>query len=196
MPSQFPGEHLVLKGNRLVTIHSAPLIDRLQRSSYTIFGSLALHRPSALPSLPPVVGEAQKVECARWFGIVVIMARKPRGFRLAKPHESALFRMHSQTKTPKALRQHIHDPLSFDFMLNEDHGIVRIPNEKAGPTQARLHFLFKPHIKHMMEIDVRQKRRDYAANNVANGPPRGLQQKGADSPCISHGPHRRLLPLA
>ena len=42
-------------------------------------------------------------------------------------------------------------------MLNKDHDIVRIPNEKAGPTQARLHFLFKPHVKHMVEIDVRQR---------------------------------------
>ena len=40
--------------------------------------------------------------------------------------------------------------------MNEDHDIVRITDEEALPPQARLHFLFKPYVEHVVEIDVRE----------------------------------------
>jgi hypothetical protein len=57
----FPHPHMQM------TLH--PLVDRFEASAHPLAGCLAFYRIPSFTCLPPVVGEAKKVECVAWAGL-------------------------------------------------------------------------------------------------------------------------------
>src|SRR6186713_3325764 len=68
--------------------------------------------------------------------------------------------MESQAVRAESLRQHGHHPASILLRREHEHSIVRVPDEKRLALQPRLHLGLEPRVEHLVQVDVRQERRD------------------------------------
>ena len=100
------------------------------------------------------MGEAEKVERA--------IAVFPRRRGLAERHQHRLFRMDGQTVARKPLRQHRHKLPGVTLQLTADHKVVGKADQERLSLQARLDLMLEPLIQYLVEVNVRQKRRDHA----------------------------------
>ena len=82
VPSQFLHQRLPLFPHPEVPIFLHPLTDCLQTPAYPLSRRLATDREASLSGLPPVVGEPQKVECARFCWLLLPFRGRANGISL------------------------------------------------------------------------------------------------------------------
>ena len=90
--------------------------------------------------------------CARW---------------TAKIHQTGLLRMQAQTVFGESLRQYRQHPPRILFPLEDQRRVIRKTDLKRPSPKPWLDFVLKPHIEHVMQIEVTEQRGNYAAYNCA-----------------------------
>src|SRR6266487_4225051 len=65
--------------------------------------------------------------------------------------------MDRQPVLAEPFRQHVQHPSRVLFTGKPYDEVVRVADEESTSLQARLHLFFKPHIEHVVQIDVGQK---------------------------------------
>mmetsp|Transcript_21836 Transcript_21836/g.10250 ORF Transcript_21836/g.10250 Transcript_21836/m.10250 type:complete len:200 (+) Transcript_21836:265-864(+) len=146
---EFPG----LQGSG----HFEPLFKNSQLGDKLLAGSNPLHpKPRAVPSCAAIVGEAKKVKrlwpCPSFCSIL--------DGKSAKLHHLGLGRFYLKAKLSQSLPQFSPKSLCVCLVLEADNKIVGI-TDKAGITGTALSVdPFKPEVKGIVQIYVRQQRRD------------------------------------
>src|SRR5690606_11988669 len=133
-------------------ISPAPVTNRSQSSSKTVFGRNLHHHVFSSTRPSPHMGQAEKVE------VGAIRFRMPRKLRLsrAKVDEACLVGMECKSKPFKTLAQYCQDPLGIDDVVKCHYGVVGIPYKGASPAEPWSHLTLKPIIQHMVQKNVRE----------------------------------------
>ena len=109
------------------------------------------------------MGEAEKVEgrpvCR---GMLPLRAFEP------EVYEAGLGRMEREPEPLKPLTQHGKQPLAGPEVLKGYHRVVSIANQLAPAFQLRLCRHLEPFIQHVVQVDVREQRRDHSPNAKGN----------------------------
>src|SRR6266850_560445 len=151
----------MLLRKRLMTVEPAPLGDRRERPPETTGSRALLHHPDTLPRPAPVVGEAQEVETPRLGTIAGVRTVGPVWW--LECQQPGLVGMDRQPVPAKTLWQHLQHPPSVFFTGKAYDEVVRITDEESTSLQPRLDLLLEPHVQHVVQIDVGQKRRNHTA---------------------------------
>ena len=64
--------------------------------------------------------------------------------------------MQRQAVPLESLRQHVHHTARVFLVLEEHHGVVGVARQVRPTAQARTDLLFKPHVQHRVQVDVRE----------------------------------------
>src|SRR6202040_3745920 len=102
-------------------------------------------------SLPPIMGEAKKVEYALSLFRCPLAAFLLRA-GAAKWNQSGFGWMEIQECSRKALRQHCIDPLSVFLVLKAHDKVISVPHEEAPPFEAPRPSVGKPSARHFMKV--------------------------------------------
>jgi hypothetical protein len=76
----------------------------------------------------------------------------------AKWNQSRLFRVKRETVPTESLREYFHHAMGVALQRECDDEIVRVADQEGPACQPGFHFLFEPHVEHVVEIDIRQER--------------------------------------
>src|SRR5712691_9459884 len=136
-----------------------PLVELPQEPGNPVRSRLALYQPPAPPRPLPEVGEAEKVETSR----LLVRPCSPR-LRLTaglfETHQTGLVGMEAEPVLAESLRPHLQHPPRIALPLEDQHEVIGKADQESFPLQPGLHHRLKPRVQHLVEVDVRQERRD------------------------------------
>ena len=127
------------------------------------------------------MGESEKVEGRR----LAAPSTLTRPTRTPTVDQPCLFRVQTKTESPKSLRQHLRHPSCIGLVSKYDDEVVRIPDQVGRLPHPRLDLLDKPAIQHLVQVDIRQQRRNHSS----------LRGAGLGSPKLPVFEHPRSQPL-
>jgi hypothetical protein len=142
----------VLLPDAIVSPVTTPRIDGLDGPSQTRTPRLACQTPAPSQTPTPIQREAQEVEGARTFALLLLLWSR-------KGQQARFVRVEGQSLTLQPLWQHLSDALGIFPMLKTDDKVIRIADEAGTTTQAWLYLLGKPQVENVVQIDVAQQRR-------------------------------------
>ena len=78
-------------------------------------------------------------------------------------YEACLGRMELKSVPAEPLAQHVQQSLAGRMVLEGNHRIISISNQQASATEPRSHHALEPFIQHVVQVNIREQRRDHAA---------------------------------
>ena len=81
----------------------------------------------------------------------------------AEVDEACLLGMQRKAIPCKTLTQNGQDPFGAEEVLERHYKIIGIPDKGTSPLEPRPHLCFESFIQHMVQIDVREQRRDHTS---------------------------------
>src|SRR5262249_15008723 len=154
-------ELLVLHRDRLMQVLPAPGRQRLKRSLESALRRLALDHPCALSRPSPIMGEAQEVECCRRGWSLFLRCGVSSVWR-AEPYQPSLLRVDRQAELAHPFGQYVHDPSCVVLSGYPDEEVISITYQERLALEAGANFVFEPHVEHIVQEDVGQKRARYS----------------------------------
>ncbi len=142
----------MLRLYREVPIASTPLGDGLLRPSQARMPGLTPHHPPTTAGSTPIKREPEEVEGARTFP-----APLPRPWA-RKRNQAGLVRVQGQSVALKPLDQYRVRPFGIVVSFECDDKIIALSDERRLATKARLDFPLKPHVEHVVQVNVSQQR--------------------------------------
>src|SRR5262249_45507995 len=150
-------ECLVLLPDRSVTVPPTPFRYRLGEPADSAGCRATADHLVPLPRLPPVMGEAQKVERPGPVpGLRLTPVASLRG--PLERHQPRLVRVNGQAVLAEPLRQDFQNTPRVLLVLEADHEVVRVADQEGTSLQTRLHLLEPPVVQHVVQVDVGQQR--------------------------------------
>src|ERR1041385_4983815 len=139
-------------------MRSTPLAQAVQRTGESTRRSFDLDDPvTALRFRPEERKPEQVKRLMRHSSATIIVLRRRRPLEW---HESRFLRVQLQTEFRKSLRQHfVHSP-RIAFLFEGDHEVVSEAHQLGFADKLWFHVAFKPRVEHLMQVHVRQERRD------------------------------------
>src|SRR5258706_9164449 len=144
----------------------APFTDACHRSPESSGSGHALdHRDAAVGVLPPK-RETEQIKRPWPARPRLIIGGAP--CRMSEVDEPRLLWVKCQTILGKSRWQYALDTQGIALVGEADDEVVRIPDEKRTAVKPWLHVSCEPFVEHLVEVDVRQERRDDAALRCAD----------------------------
>jgi hypothetical protein len=189
VPPDHPRQVSMLFAERAMQVLPAPFRYRSQRASITVFGRYLPNHVLTVPRQPPDVGEAKKVEGGPHRG-----GMPPAGAFEPEVYEAGLGRVEPKPKAAKALAQYVQQSLAGPMVLEGDHGVIGVADQLTPPFPARPHRRLEPHIQHVMQIEVREQRRDHPAlgRATSRSVENALFEHPRLQPFIDHSPNNTV----
>ena len=152
----------MLLSERQVQIAPAPIRDRGERTPVTILRRHLSHKGLAFQRPPPDVGEAEKVERrARRLRMPAWRALDP------EVHQPRLGRVEREPVPTKTLAQDGEEASRGQEVLEGRNQVVGVPDQQTVPLKAWFRLRREPSIQHVVQVDVREKRREHPTHNLA-----------------------------
>jgi hypothetical protein len=167
VPSQFAADLCVLLGQGGVPVPPAPLVELPQEPGDPVGRRPALHRPLSPTGLLPEVSEAQEVEAPRDF--VLLLPIRLRTARPVESHQTSLVRVEAKAVFGESLRQYLQNPTGILLQLEHHDEVIGKTDQMRRPMQPGLDLCLKPFVQYLVEVDVRQDRRDDSSLRCACG---------------------------
>ena len=156
--SNLPTQSGMLVDEPIMTMGSAPAVNGLNRTSQAGRHRLALDDSLTAARAAPVVRESQQVESRRLTGSTPGFARRQQ--RTPEVDEPRFLRMNRQAELRATFAQHGQHTTSVRFHFEDQHRIIRVSNQVGSGTHARQHVVVKPLVQNIVEIYIRQQRRN------------------------------------
>jgi hypothetical protein len=128
-----------------MTVVATPLPQRLLGPPEPFPGCSAFDDPKPPTCSCPVMGEAEKRDCA------VPMRRYLTGFGLPEYDQRRLRWMNAPAKAGKPLWSYAHDLLSVRFQLTADDKVISKTGQEASSLQPGLDLVLEPFLQHVLE---------------------------------------------
>ena len=184
--AQHGGQVSVLFGERPVPVRPAPCLHGEQRSRIALLVRHLPHDVLASPGSAPDMGEPEKAERRASRGRMRLTVRP---FEPEVDHPR-LLGMEGESKPSQPLPQHTVDPLAVEEVLESQNSVVRVPDQRRGPLHAGANLAFEPIVQHIVQEQIRKRRRDHTALRGPRGRPgeRAVLQHTRLQPLVDHPP--------
>jgi len=151
VPLQSSLEPEVLLAHRVVSMLSTPRRDRRERPRQPTCLCLHVHVPPSISSAP-VPGETEKIE-GRWPSSIIVVTRT------AKWNQPSFLGAQSQSVPLETLRECPQHSIGVLLVREDNHEVVRIPDQLRRSSHTRHHVALEPFIERVVKVDVTQERR-------------------------------------